>query len=106
MGGVNLLVDGNVDKMWVVCLTYDANVTATNTTQESDITVKGVKLGDLVFVNKPSHSAGVGIVNARVKAADTVSVQYVNATGSGVNPAAELYCFFIVRPNQLLSVVP
>ncbi len=90
----------NEDRFGVTSFTLDANVTATNTTQETDVTIPGLVPGMFVAVNKPSHSTGVGIVNARVKAANTLSIQYVNATGTGVNPASETYLLFWFRPEK------
>ncbi len=87
----------------VTDFTFDANVTATNTTQESDVTIPGLTTDMFVAVNKSSHSTGVGIVNARVKAADTLSLTYVNATGSGVNPASETYRLFWFKPDGIQS---
>lgn len=98
MAGVFL---GNVVFVTAVSVSYDANVTATNTTQESTVTVPGVRLGDFVMVNKPSHSTGIGIVNARVSAADTVAITYGNFTAAGVNPAAETYLFCVIRPDSV-----
>ena len=100
MAGVFL---GNIVKIVSVSISYDANVTATNTTQESDVTVPGVLPGDFIMVNKPSHSTGIGIVNARAKSADTVAVTYGNFTGSGVNPAAETYLFCVIRPDSIVG---
>lgn len=93
----------NEDRIGVITFTLDTNITATNTTQEVDITIPGLKLGDFVMVNKPSHSTGIGITNARVKAADTLSVQFVNATGSGVDPASEVYTLLVVRGEKVVS---
>lgn len=103
------VVRGNVKALWVVNVTYDpANITGTATTTEQDITVTGVKVGDVVVVNKPSSTAGVTIGNARVKAADTVSIQWVNPTAGAVNPASETYSILIVRPEPVSppSIVP
>lgn len=91
------------DRFGICDFTLDANVTATNTTQETDVTIPGLTVGMFVAVNKPSHSTGVGIVNVRVKAADTLSIQYVNATGSGVNPASETYRLFWFKPEQIVT---
>jgi hypothetical protein len=93
---------GNVLKMMALSATFDLTSRTANTTSEFDVTVVGVKVGDVVVaVNKPSLSAGIGIVNARVKAADTVAVTYVNATGAGVDPASEAYTFVIGRPEAV-----
>lgn len=93
------------NRFGVIDFTFDANVTATNTTQESDVTITGLTTDMFVAVNKPSHSTGVGIVNARVKAADTLSIQYVNATGTGVNPSSETYKLFWFKPEKTPSGV-
>jgi hypothetical protein len=50
---------------------------------EQDITVPGLKLGDVVFLNAGALTAGVGIGNVRVKAADTLSINWLNVKDSG-----------------------
>lgn len=101
---------GNINALFLVGVTYDpANISGTATTTEQDITVSGVKVGDLAFVSKPSHNTGVTIGNVRVKAADTVSIQWVNPTAGAVNPGSETYSILIVRPETpgaLPTVVP
>ena len=65
---------------------------AANTTAEQDVTVSGLLNGDIVLaVNKPTGSAGLGIVNARVKADDTLAVTCVNATAAPIDVAAETW---------------
>lgn len=91
---------GNIFKMRAVQVSFDPAAVSTITTAEQDITVPGVMLGDIVLaVNKPSLTAGVGICNARVKAANTVSVQFVNPTAGSVNPTVETYTIVIGRPD-------
>lgn len=82
----------------VVEVDHDVGSVAANTTEESDITVPGVKTTDMVFVSKPSLDAGVMVGSARVKSADTVAVTIVNATGSPVDPGSETYKVFVLRP--------
>lgn len=98
---------GNILKMYAVQVTYDpANISGTATTTEQDITVTGVLAGDIVItVNKPSHTTGVTIGAARVKANDTVSIQWVNPTAGAVNPASEAYTIVIARPELPLSSI-
>jgi hypothetical protein len=63
-----------------------------NTTAEQDVTVTGLLAGDIVLcVNKPTGSAGAGIVNARVKAADVLAVTLVNATAGAIDVASETW---------------
>ena len=97
---------GNILKMYAVQVVFDAAAVATITTAEQDITVNGVEANDIVIaVNKPSLTAGVGIVNARVKSANTVSLQYVNPTVASVNPASETYTIVLARPELPLGSV-
>lgn len=85
----------------IVTVTFDAASIAINTTAEQTITVPGVAVGDFVAVNKLSHDAGQGIVNARVSAADTVSVVFSNNTGTAINPASATYLLLIMRQSQV-----
>lgn len=73
---------------------------AANTTAEQTFTIPGLTTDMFVAVNKPDLDAGLGIVNARVSAADTLAISFVNATGSGVNPAAEDYLVFWLKPES------
>lgn len=96
---------GNLVKLYAVSLAIDVTSKSANTTGEQDVTINGVNFGDIVVsVNKPSHSAGLGIVNARVKAANTVSITYGNYTASPIDPASETYTLIIARPEPLGSV--
>lgn len=88
------------DRFGVVTVTLDVASVGANTTAEQDFTVEGLKLGDFVGVCKPSLSAGLGVCNARVKAADTLSITFNNNTGSGIDPAAEAYLVFWLRSDR------
>ena len=70
---------------------------AANTTAEQTFTVNGLVISDIVTVNKPSLDAGIGIVNVRVSAANTLAITYINATASPVVPTAETYNIMSVR---------
>jgi len=70
---------------------------AANTTAEQTFTVTNLNTNDLVFVNKPSLNAGLGIVNTRVSATNTLAITYINATGSPIVPTAETYKIMSVR---------
>lgn len=93
------ILTSNVLNARVVSVTFDPAGCAVNTTNEQTVTVSGVKVGDLVFVNKPSSTTGVGVVGARVSAADTVAINFGNFTAATVNPASEAYVLMIVRPD-------
>ena len=71
---------------------------AANTSAEQDLTVTGVKVGDVISVNKPSAQAGLGVVGVRVKSAALVSVTFGNFTALAITPtASETYSFLVVR---------
>ena len=80
--------------------TYSVAVTpasvAANTTDEQTFTVEGLAVRDIVVVGG-AHKDGVGIAGARVSAADTLSVTYVNPTGGALTPTAETYKILAVR---------
>lgn len=59
-----------------------------NTTAEQDFTVTGVATGSVIAISKPTTQAGIGIVNARAKAADTVAVTFINVTAGNITPTA------------------
>lgn len=93
------IIGGNAYSIHVITASVDLGSTSANTTSETDVTVTGVKIGDVVFGMKPSHSAGLGITNYRVKSANTVAIQAMNTTSSAINPAAETYTFVVLRPE-------
>lgn len=95
----------NEDRFGVISQSINVASVAANTTAEQTFTVPGLKTSDMVFVNKPSVSAGLGIVNARVSAADTLAISFVNATAAAIDPAAETYLIFWFRPEKTGSAV-
>jgi hypothetical protein len=71
---------------------------AANTTAEQTFTVVGLMTSDKVFVNKPTAQAGIGIVGARVSAADTLAITFANVTAGALTPtASETYGVVAVR---------
>lgn len=102
-----LIPRGNVARMYMAQVVFNPASISAATTAEQDITVSGVQVGDMAILSKPTLTAGVTIGNVRVKAANTISVQFVNATASPVDPASETYTFLIIRPesNSLGTVV-
>lgn len=93
------VVGGNIRAMGILTVTYDPASVATITTAEDTVTVPGLRVGDVVHVNKPTATTGVGIVNARVSAANTLAVTWVNPTAGSVNPASETYTVLWFRPD-------
>ncbi len=85
----------------VYVVTFNPASVATITTAEQDITVTGVTTQDVVLsVSKPTLTAGLGLANARVKAANTVAVTFVNPTAGAVDAAEEAYTIVVARATN------
>jgi len=52
---------------------------------------------DIIYVNKPTHQAGLGIVNARASDDDEIAITFMNNTGSPITPTTETYQIVAVR---------
>lgn len=81
---------------------YDTTISpalvAANTTAEQTFSVPGLLITDVVAVNKPTAQAGLGIVGARVSAADTLAITFANTTAAAITPtAAEVYKIVAVK---------
>lgn len=77
-------------------VTVDAPSVDANTTGVKTVTVAGLLTTDVVYVNKPSHETGLGIVNCRVSADNTLEITYMNTTGSSIDAASESYTGFAI----------
>ena len=65
---------------------------AANTTAEQTFTVTGLVAGSMVWVNKvSSFTSGLAILGVRVSAANTLSINFGNLTGTAIVPPAEPY---------------
>lgn len=95
----NILAEGNIDKMSIVTVQVDPGSCAANTTTTLAFTVPGVLPGDFVWVNYVAPTAGVGMVNARVSVANTVTVEFGNFTAAPVDPTATNARFMIIRTD-------
>jgi len=79
-------------------ITISPAAVAANTTVEQTFTVPGLIVGDVLNVQKPSAQAGLGLVNERVSAPNTMAITFVNSTASSITPTAnEVYLFTVVR---------
>lgn len=81
--------------------TYSASLApssvAANSTAEQSFVVTGLGADDIVTVNKPTHTSGLFIGGARVSAADTLRITFVNITGAPIVPATETYVVSAIR---------
>ena len=66
-------------------------------TQTLTVTVPGAAVGDVVAIGLPA-TVNAGIVfDARVSAADTLTVRAMNITASPVDPASATYDFVVFK---------
>jgi hypothetical protein len=91
----------------VLGLTISPALVAVNTTVEQTFTLQGVQLGDVVSVTKPTTQAGLGIVNSRVTAANTIGITFANTTAGTITPTAgETYAVELNRPTNPQNPLP
>lgn len=86
-----------ITQIRVYTATLDPASIAAATSAEQTFTVTGLTTADRVLVSKPTATAGVGIVNARVSAADTLALTFMNATAGAIDPASESYTIIAFR---------
>ena len=86
-----------ITKIVVYTPTIDPASVNANTTAEQTFTVTGLTTADKVIVNKPTNTAGLGIVNARASAADTLAITFGNFTAAPIDAASEVYSVIAIR---------
>ena len=97
-------VSGNIVTQSVISVTLSPALIVLNTTAEQTFTVNGLRVGDVVCVNKPTAQAGLGIVGSRVSAANTLGITFSNNTGSSITPtAAQVYKVVVSRPDSVIT---
>lgn len=70
---------------------------ATIVVAEQTFTVTGLTTADKVIVNPPAIANATGIAGARVSAADTLAIRFVNPTAGALTPTAGVYTVLAFR---------
>ncbi len=91
------ILQGLLPRVQTFSQTLTPTSVAANTTEEDTFTVTGLTTTDIVYVNKPTHQAGLGVVNCRVSGADTLKITYMNTTGGSLTPSEETYKIIAIR---------
>jgi hypothetical protein len=97
-GGVQTGTDGTLitqTKVYTPSIT-PASVAAA-TVAEQTFTVAGLTTADKVVVNPPAITNATGIAGARVSAADTLAIRFVNPTAGALTPDAGTYTIIAIR---------
>jgi hypothetical protein len=101
MPGPSDLPRGNIALAMLLQSTLSPASVAQNTTAEQTFTLNGLLVGDIVSVTKPTTQAGLGIVNARVSANNTLAITFANNTAAPIVPTAlEVYIIELNRPSN------
>lgn len=83
------------------CVVYSPTITATSvaaaTVAEQTFTVTGLTTADKVVVIPAAISNATGIAGARVSAADTLAVRFVNPTAGALTPTAGTWTVMAFR---------
>jgi len=91
-------VIGNLQFLLLIQATLSPAQVNTITAPEQTFTVPGLLVGDFVYVIKPTAQAGLGIAGARVSAANTLGITFVNPTAGNITPTAgEVYTIIVAR---------
>lgn len=102
MPGSSDIARGNIALAMILQSVLSPSSVANATTAEQTFTVTGLQVGDLVSVTKPTTQAGLGIVNSRVSAANTLAITFANTTAATITPtASEAYVIELNRPSYL-----
>ncbi len=99
---------GNIDGVYALQITNSFSAVATITTSTQNVTVSGLEVGDMVFVQKLTAQTGLltgGV--SYVSTANTLPVTFVNPTAGSITPtASDTYSLLIFRPNYYLTTLP
>lgn len=107
MPGPSDLARGNIAGQFLLGVPLSPAAVGANTTAEQTFTVSGIQVGDEINVSKPTTQAGLGIVNNRVTAANTIGITFSNNTGGGITPTAgEIYVIAVNRPSNPQQPLP
>lgn len=100
------ILRGNV-KDYFVCNPSLTPTAVTGTSSSQTFTVAGLLTTDIVNVsyNGGAQTAGISIANDYVSAANMLTIQFINSSGSSATPAAGNYLVEVLRTDGLPIVV-
>lgn len=94
------IINGNVFTARLYSFVFNPASVAINTSVEQTVTVRGLGVGDLVFVSKPSLTAGLIVGSARVSAKDTLAITLANVTAGAIDAASETWTLLKLTPES------
>lgn len=101
MPGASDIATGNLANILMLQATLTPGILGAATTGEQTFTVNGLLPTDVVIVQKPTAQAGIGIAGARVTAANTLGINFINPTAGTPTPTAgETYLILVFRQEN------
>lgn len=99
MPGPSDIARGNIQLSMLLGLTISPALVALSSTAVQTFTLNGLQLGDVLTVTKPTTQVGLSLGNSRVTAANTVGIEFINASAGNITPTAgETYTVELNRP--------
>lgn len=90
---------GVFNEMWTVKETLNLAAAADSGFAAADVTVPGVRKGDMVLGVTVNVDITDGVLSASVPTADTVTIVLTNDSGSEINLATADYKILVGRPD-------
>jgi hypothetical protein len=66
-------------------------------TVEQTFTVTGINSNDIIILNPPSITAGIGIAGVRASAKNTIAITFINTTAGALTPPAGSYNIIAIK---------
>ncbi|HEY4037818.1 MAG TPA: hypothetical protein VGM15_03270 [Burkholderiaceae bacterium] len=82
---------------------FNATTMTEQTTTVSSGPTAGLATSSVLFVNKPSQQAGLGIAGYRISAANTMAINYVNVSNAAITPTSETYDVVEIKAGPLVT---
>lgn len=96
LGGVQIDATSEVKGLSYGTASIDFDSVAAGETGSATVTVTGAASGDIVVVNPPALTTGLGFAGAAVTAANTVTVYVVNASAAPIDEGAATFSYLWV----------
>lgn len=96
---------GNIQALALVSLTISVSAVSANAVEEKSFPCPGVKVGDIVVGVSTTLPTSLGVVGARVTAANVAAITFFNNTASPITPSGSLVFNLLVARPDSLSVV-
>lgn len=92
---------GNTFGNYLISATITPASVGAATTASQTFTIPGLRTTDFVDVTGPAPTAGTGIVGSRVSAANTLQIDFINATAGSLTPVSGSYGITLARPASI-----